>query len=108
MGLTRGSTGLAAVDNGLTIRRLGEGDRISSLPGVTYQAQYSDREGNVLQVVPGQGYSYQERPAFSVVTNFSPFKGDREQHPWMGWDRYNTAVELLEALVQEERAGQAV
>ena len=77
-------------------RRLGEGDRISSLPGVTYQAQYSDREGNVLQVVPGQGYSYQERPAFSVVTNFSPFKGDREQHPWMGWDRYNTAVELLE------------
>lgn len=77
-------------------RYLGEGGRIYSLPGVTYQAQLSDREGNVLQIVPGQGYTYQERPAFSVLTNFSPFKGDREKHPWMGWDRYNTVVELLE------------
>ena len=33
MGLTRGSTGLAAVDNGLTIRRLGEGDRVFALAG---------------------------------------------------------------------------
>lgn len=77
-------------------RYLGEG-RLYSLPGVTYQAQHSDREGNVLQIVPGQGYTYQERPAFSVLTNFSPFKGNREQHPWMGWDRYQTAVKLLEA-----------
>ncbi|MDR2974230.1 MAG: hypothetical protein LBV00_05890 [Propionibacteriaceae bacterium] len=30
------------------------------------------------------------------MTNFSVFKGDREQHPWMGWDRYNTAVSMLE------------
>lgn len=77
-------------------RQLGEGKRLYSLPGVTYQAQLSDREGNVLQIVPGQGYTWQERPTFSVLTNFSPFKGDREQHPWMGLDRHRTAVELLE------------
>lgn len=50
----------------------------------------------MLQIVPGQGYTWQERPAFSVLTNFSPFKGDREQHPWMGWDRYQRAAEMLE------------
>ena len=74
---------------------LGQG-RICSLPGVTYQAQLSDREGNVLQIIPGQGYAYKERPRYSVMTNFSPFKGRSEEHPWMGWDRYQTAVKMLE------------
>lgn len=74
---------------------LGRG-KISSLPGITYQAQLSDREGNVFQIVPGQGYLYKERPRYSVMTNFSPFKSNREKHPWMGWDRYHTAVRLLE------------
>ena len=30
------------------------------------------------------------------MTNFSPFKGDLEQHPWMGMDRYQKAVSMLE------------
>ncbi len=76
-------------------QRLGQ-EKISSLPGITYQAQLSDREGNVLQIIPGQGYVYKERPGYSVMTNFSPFKGRSEEHPWMGWERYRTAVELLE------------
>ncbi|NCB43192.1 MAG: hypothetical protein EOM59_11300 [Clostridia bacterium] len=69
---------------------------IYSVPGVTFQAQISNRAGDVLQIVPGQGYKYFEKPRYSVLTNFSPFKQDREQHPWMGWDRYQKAIEMLE------------
>ena len=43
-----------------------------SVPGVTFQAQLSDREGNVLQIIPGQGNRYLEKPKYSVLTNFSP------------------------------------
>ena len=32
-----------------------------------------------------------------VLTNFSPFKGDSERHPWMGLDRYETATAMLES-----------
>lgn len=70
---------------------------IFSVPGVTFMAQLSDRNGNVLQIIPGQGQRYLVRPQYSVLTNFSPFKGDSEKHPWMGLDRYNTAVSMLEA-----------
>ena len=69
---------------------------ICSVPGVTFQAQLSDRSGNVLQIVPGQGTRHMKRPHYSVMTNFSPYKGDTERHPWMGLDRYNRAVEILE------------
>lgn len=68
---------------------------ISSVPGVTFQAQLTNKNGDVLQIVPGQGYNYYKKPKFSVMTNFSPFKGDSEKHPWMGCDRYETAVEAL-------------
>lgn len=70
---------------------------VCSLPGVTFQSQLSDKEGNVLQIVPGRGFRYFEKPKYSVMTNFSPFKMDSEQHPWMGWDRYQTVVRRLEA-----------
>ena len=79
------------------LRQIAEKEAIYSVPGVTFQAQLSDAGGNVLQIVPGQGWSYQPRPAYSVLTNFSPFKGDSEKHPWMGLDRYETAVEMLAA-----------
>ena len=69
---------------------------VYSIPGVTFQSQLSDRYGNVLQITPGQGTRYLPRPDYSVLTNFSPFKGNTEQHPWMGWDRYQKAVEMLE------------
>jgi hypothetical protein len=71
-------------------------NNIYSVPGVTFQSQLSDKEGNVLQIIPGQGYQYIPKPAYSVMTNFSPFKGDTEKHPWMGWDRYNKAIQMLE------------
>ena len=79
------------------LREIAEKGAVCSVPGVSFQAQLSDRGGNVLQIVPGQGSRYLERPRYAVMTNFSPFKGDSERHPWMGLDRYNAAVEALEA-----------
>ena len=79
------------------LREIAESGAVCSVAGVSFQAQLSDREGNVLQIVPGQGNRYLERPRFSVMTNFSPFKGDSELHPWMGLDRYSAAVAALEA-----------
>lgn len=78
------------------IKDIAENEPIYSVPGVTFQSQLSDKEGNVLQIIPGQGYQYFPKPEYSVLTNFSPFKGNTVQHPWMGWDRYNKAVEMLE------------
>ena len=78
------------------IRRIAESEKICSIPGVTFQVQLSDGEGNVLQIISGQGYQYKEKPVYSVLTNFSPFKGNSEVHPWMGMDRYETAVAMLE------------
>jgi hypothetical protein len=74
---------------------------ICSVPGVTFQSQLSDRDGNVLQIVPGQGVTYIPRPRYSVMTNFSPYKGDTEQHPWMGLDRYQTATAALEVAKED-------
>ncbi len=78
------------------VKEIAAHNNISSVPGVTFQSQLSDKEGNVLQIIPGQGYQYIPKPAYSVLTNFSPFKGDTEKHPWMGWDRYNKAIQMLE------------
>jgi len=78
------------------IKQIVEREMIYSAPGVTFQSQLSDKAGNVLRIVPGQGYQYLPKPEYSVMTNFSPFKGNTEQHPWMGWDRYNKAVEMLD------------
>lgn len=78
------------------IRAIAESTHVCSVPGITYQSQLSDREGNVLQIIPGQGVNYLPRPKYSVLTNFSPYKGNSEEHPWMGWDRYQTATKLLE------------
>lgn len=77
------------------IRQIAEKEKIASLPGITYMSALSDRNGNVLYIVPGQGALYYERPSYKVMTNFSPFKGDSETHPWMGLDRYNTAEAML-------------
>lgn len=78
------------------IKAIVEREPVYSVPDITFQSQLSDKDGNVLQIIPGQGYQYFPRPEYSVLTNFSPFKGNTEQHPWMGWDRYNKAVEMLE------------
>ena len=83
------------------IRKIAESQKISSVPGVTFQSQLTDKDGNVLQIIPGQGYRYLEKPEFAVMTNFSPFKMDKEKHPWMGWDRYQTAVSMLQAATDD-------
>lgn len=70
--------------------------KVFSVPGVTFMSALSDQEGNVLQIIPGQGNRYFEKPRYQVLTNFSPFKMDSEKHPWMGWDRYQTATNMLE------------
>lgn len=77
-------------------KELVENSVISSVPGVSFQAQISDKEGNVLQIIPGQGYKFYEKPEYTILTNFSPFKGDKEKHPWMGLDRYHIATKMLE------------
>ena len=78
------------------IKNIAENNNIYSVPGVTFQAQLTNKQGDVLQIIPGQGYNYIERPIYSVMTNFSPFKGDTELHPWMGLDRYKIAKDMLE------------
>ena len=79
------------------IREIAEKGPVYSVPGLTFMSALSDREGNVLHIIPGQGVRYYEKPDHAVLTNFSPFKQDSETHPWMGWDRYCRAVEMLEA-----------
>lgn len=77
------------------VREEAENGRVCSVPGVTFMSALSDADGNVLHIIPGQGAKYYERPDHALLTNFSPFKGDSEQHPWMGWDRYQKAEEML-------------
>ena len=77
------------------IRDIAEAGPVYSVPGLTFMGALSDRNGNVLHIVPGQGVRYYERPDHVVLTNFSPFKMDSEIHPWMGWDRYNTAESMM-------------
>lgn len=78
------------------IRDIADKKPVFSLPGVTFMSALSDAEGNVLHIVPGQGCLYYERPVFKILTNFSPFKQDPEQHPWMGRDRYLKAETMLQ------------
>ena len=77
------------------VKEIAENSPVYSVPGVTFMSALSDREGNVLYIVPGQGCLYYERPEYKILTNFSPFKQDTEKHPWMGWDRYKTAEVML-------------
>lgn len=78
------------------IRSIADSEPVFSIPGVTFMSALSDKDGNVLQIIPGQGIRYFERPQYQVLTNFSPFKMDTERHPWMGMDRYKTACSMLE------------
>ena len=77
------------------IRMIAEKGPVYSIPGLTFMSALSDREGNVLHIVPGQGIKYYEKPDHAILTNFSPFKQDSETHPWMGRDRYHKAEDML-------------
>ncbi len=78
------------------IREIAETKPVFSVPGVTFMSALTDADGNVLHIIPGQGSRYYEKPDHAVLTNFSPFKQDSETHPWMGWDRYHKAEEMLD------------
>ncbi len=77
------------------IRSIAEKTPVCSIPGTTFMAALSDRDGNVLHIIPGQGSLYYEKPDCRILTNFSPFKKDSQKHPWMGWDRYQKAESML-------------
>ena len=77
------------------VKALAEQGNIYSFPNVTWQMQISDRNGNVLRHTPGQGCEYLEHPAYCVMTNFSPWKEKRDEHPWSGADRYAVAEKIL-------------
>lgn len=77
------------------VRKIADTKAICSIPGVTFMSALSDCSGNVLHIVPGQGNQYFEKPAYKIMTNFSPFKQNSEEHPWMGWDRYQKAESML-------------
>lgn len=76
-------------------REIAEKEPVYSVPGSTFMGSLSDGEGNVLHIIPGQGSLYYEKLDHKVLTNFSPYKMDSEQHPWMGWDRYQKAEAIL-------------
>ncbi len=77
------------------INTLAKEGKIYSLPGITWQVQLTNRAGDVLRHTPGQGYEYLEKPKYSVMTNFSPWKRTGEEHPWSGRERYERAMTLL-------------
>lgn len=83
------------------IREIVEKGPVYSVPGLTFMSALSDREGNVLHIIPGQGVRYYEKPDHAVLTNFSPFKQDSETHPWMGWDRYHKAEDMIQAATED-------
>ena len=77
------------------VKRIAETETVCSVPGVTFMSSLSDKNGNVLHIIPGQGYQYYEKPKYQVLTNFSPFKMDSATHPWMGRDRFHIAETML-------------
>ncbi|MBQ4467527.1 MAG: hypothetical protein II918_04840 [Firmicutes bacterium] len=83
------------------IRVIAEKGPVYSIPGLTFMSALSDREGNVLHIIPGQGIKYYEKPDHAILTNFSPFKQDSETHPWMGWDRYHKAEDMLKDATED-------
>ena len=83
------------------IKSIADKEKIFSVPGVTFMSALSDKGGNVLHIVPGQGIMNFEKPEYKIMTNFSPFKQDKEQHPWMGLDRYNKAESMLKNITDD-------
>ncbi|MBR6322611.1 MAG: hypothetical protein IKR59_07060 [Lachnospiraceae bacterium] len=83
------------------IREIVKSRPVFSIPGLTFMGALSDADGNVLHIIPGQGAEYYEKPEYKILTNFSPYKQDSEKHPWMGWDRYHKADEMLREATED-------
>ena len=65
------------------IRRIAEARPIFSVPDVNFMGALSDAEGNVLHLIPGQGFRYYERPKYQILTNFPPLS--RAECRTRGW-----------------------
>ena len=72
-----------------------QNNKVCSVPGLTFMSALSDCDGNVLHIVPGQGFEYYQKPEYKIMANFSPLQKNPPQHPWMGKDRYQKAEEML-------------
>lgn len=83
------------------IKDIVKNEMIYSIPGVTFMSALSNKNGDVLYIVPGQGSEYYEKPEYKIMTNFSPYKQDKEKHDWMGWDRYNKAEEMIKNATED-------
>lgn len=83
------------------IKDIVKNEMIYSIPGVTFMSALSNKNGDVLHIVPGQGSEYYEKPEYKIMTNFSPYKQDKEKHDWMGWDRYNKAEEMIKNATED-------
>lgn len=62
----------------------------------TIRFEKEEDYGEVENLVRESFWNVYEKPKYKILTNFSPYKEDRTSHPWMGWDRYQKAEELLE------------
>ena len=62
---------------------------------------FQSKNGDVIHIVPGQGSEYYEKPKYKIMTNFSPYKQDKEKHNWMGWDRYKKAEEMIKNATED-------
>lgn len=78
------------------IKKIVKSEPIHSVPGVTFMSSLSNKNGDVLHIIPGQGSEFYEKPNYKIMTNFSPYKQDKEKHDWMGWDRYKKAEAMIE------------
>lgn len=83
------------------IKDIVKNEMIYSIPGVTFMSALSNKNGDVLHIVPGQGSEYYEKPEYKIMTNFSPYKQDKEKHDWMGWDRYNKVEEMIKNTTED-------
>lgn len=77
------------------IKEIAKNEMIYSILGVTFMSSLSNKNGDVLHIVPGQGSEYYKKPEYKIMTNFSPYKQDKEKHDFMGWDRYKKAEEMI-------------
>ncbi len=83
------------------IKDIVKNEMIYSIPGVTFMSALSNKNGDVLHIVPGQGSEYYEKPEYKIMTNFSPYKHDKEKHDWMGWARYNKVEEMIKNTTED-------
>ena len=58
-----------------------QNNKVCSVPGLTFMSALSDSDGNVLHIVPGQGFEYYQKPEYKIMANFSPLQKNPPQHP---------------------------